>query len=113
MNNKELINVLFIFFSMFLALNCSAAKAEVLEEGFNLGRRDHQLHFAMSAGLSLAFSEIYRANKISNAAGLGMLTSFGIGLLKEMTDPQFSTGDLEADFLGALTGSVLHLTLHF
>ena len=110
MNTRELITTLFIFFSLMLAYDC---KADVLEEGFNLNRKDHQLHFGVSMGLSFALSETFKAAKMEYPQGLAMLTVVSLGVLKECLDPQFSTGDLTADFLGALSGSLLSVTIHF
>jgi hypothetical protein len=96
---------------VFASLNAFAQPIE--ESHLNFSRSDHQQHFFISSSISLASSEIYRANEVGFPQGLGALTAITFGVAKELFDQKFSTGDLEADALGALTGSLLSFTFHF
>jgi hypothetical protein len=98
-------------FLSFVGTNTFAQSTQ--ESHLNFSRSDHQQHFVITSSISLASSEIYRANDIGFPQGLGALTALTIGLAKELFDQKFSTGDLEADALGALTGSLLSFTFHF
>lgn len=44
---------------------------------------------------------------------IGFALGLSVGLLKEISDKEFSHGDFAADFLGAATGSILHYAVRF
>lgn len=73
---------------------------------------DKEAHFFASYGIALSVSQaaFYRVER-PELVGFGV--SLAVGLLKEMTDKEFSGGDLAADFLGAATGAFFHYSIRF
>jgi len=85
---------------------------QIAEEPVDLSQSDKQEHFLFSTGISLVSAEFLRSQHVENPEAWGIVAAFGAGLAKEMMDPQFSTGDLGADALGAAAGALLSVTIH-
>lgn len=69
-------------------------------------------HFVGSYAISLSTS-VYMRDKVDAPELVGMGLAMTVGLAKELTDKEFSCGDLGADFLGALTGSIFHYSVRW
>lgn len=84
-----------------------------IADEFSLRRSDHQLHLAASYGLTVSSYAVFRkagASKLG-ATILSLVTVNGLGLLKELNDKRFSTGDLTANAIGSSLGGGFMLTL--
>jgi uncharacterized protein YfiM (DUF2279 family) len=77
-------------------------------EQMDLGRRDHQTHFAASAMGTVVIGSVYESAGAQYPVGLGLVTMLAIGAAKEfLIDRQASQGDLQADLAGSLSGATL------
>ena len=81
----------------------SAARAWAVEP-------DKQLHFITSYALAMTLDSTLKRQRVKHAALKANLITLGLGALKELTDPQFSPADFNADCIGVLTFNVINLT---
>lgn len=101
-------------FLLLLTLShCQLFPIPAFADPLDLRRTDHQAHALASYAIALSVADILDAQNNSMAPAVGFAAAFGAGLLKELTDPEFSRGDLSADFLGALTGSIFFCTVRW
>jgi hypothetical protein len=95
----------FAVLSLYLSL-CSAAQASHIDENrLDFGRQDHQLHFAVSYGLTVTGA------KLGNSAGLfaapvvsALFVLFGSWAKENFVDSKRHVGDMKANAAGALAG---------
>lgn len=81
-----------------ITLWCSPTKAD----SFSLTQQDKQLHFAASYAINYTLYKILHRLTDDKAASLilSSLTTTSLGLMKEMSDRRFSSGDMKANLLG-------------
>ena len=97
------------------ALKGPKAYSQDVSQEEELWSKDRRAHASISAGLS-AVSYIFIKNKTGSrwSALLGsFIFSLSLGVLKETTDEFVSEKDLEADAIGAMTGSLLFFSFDF
>jgi len=103
------------FLVVLLLINCLYAP-RIRAEEFSLRSPDKQTHVAATYAISLALSSGYRKAGMSktNAFWLGMATTFAIGLAKEtFHDKTFNKGDVLANGIGSVGGSLTFLVVGF
>jgi hypothetical protein len=92
-----------------LLLFAVSARADSLD----LKRTDHQLHASLSFGATMAAERVLGSADVDFAPAIAALLVLGAGYWKESRDTEWSRGDIEADWAGALSGAVLTTTFHF
>jgi hypothetical protein len=94
-----------------LAPHATLAQSSEPEGG--IWSKDKQGHIAASAIVSSLLYTTMRNRKMGlwRSYATSITLTLTIGLVKEMTDPAFSTADMGANAIGAIGGSTLVLTI--
>lgn len=91
---------------------CTSSPAIADSSSFDINRRDHQLHFGISAAGTVALTQVYKSAGVKYAPGLGMATMLAIGVAKELlVDKHPDTSDFEADVAGSFLGAGVSLVV--
>lgn len=98
---------------LFIALLFVSTPCFAYDTDFSFNQSDKQLHFFLSTQGSATMGMIgtYVTKDKTLGPVLGFVGMSSLGILKELTDDHFSIGDLKADILGALAGSLLTFTV--
>ena len=90
-----------------------AQSSSTREPEGGLWSKDKQGHMAASAVVSSLLYTVMRNKKLGRwqSYATSISLTLTIGLVKEMTDPVFSTADMGANAIGAVGGSTVVLTI--
>jgi hypothetical protein len=96
-------------FALTLLICVASARADTLD----FKRSDHQLHASVAFGATLATERVLGSADVDFAPAIAAVLVLGAGYWKESRDKEWSQGDIEADWAGALTAAVFTTTFHF
>jgi len=83
---------------------------------FDIKAADHQLHVAVSYGLTFTFTEIFQKYKTPRLKSVlyASLTTFALGVAKEtVIDREVAADDLVANTVGILLSDIVVLAFEF
>ncbi len=101
------ISILAVTGALLCVSRCASA------EPLDLSRQDHQLHAVGSYAMAQTLTQILTKSGSRHPIFYSSIATLGIGLAKECTDSEFSTGDLKADLLGVAASSVFSFVITF
>lgn len=90
-------------------------KYKLVNDSLDFSRIDHKAHFILSYAIDASINDYLQYKKVPKTQRLvaAATVTLLLGLAKELSDSQFSIGDLKADALGVATSTLFHWKFSF